>query len=310
MTRSATHSTTGRVRPRTYSDWPSALFLSSVLVNTILISICTNPWFLAPLMLLQGLLLTGCQEAKHLCAHGTFIGNRNVSDAIGTACAALVGQNFFAFRYFHLAHHPVPCTEADPEGPLYARSWRTRWIWLLAPLEVPWVAWHLTRTGWSMVPRAKRARRNAAFVWWVVFALSIAVGLRHAPRTVAVAYLIPLALSAWFDFILTQAEHYGVAIAPASCRRPQGSIANDIALPFGLGWVLLHRSLHRTHHCEPALRWFEVARRIETDPTAAPIGYIAFVRRWLTDGPRLWLTDRGSRANANVPIRAEPGRRT
>lgn len=297
----------GRAPHRPYHDFPSALFLMAVVVNTSLIAMAASPWLAAWLILPQALLLTGCQEAKHLCAHGTFIGNRAVSDAVGIVCAALVGQNFVAFRYFHLAHHPVPCTEVDPEGHLYALSWRTRWIWLLAPAEVPWVAWHLTRTGWSRVPRARRAQRNAALVWVALFAVLVAVGLRYAPRTVAFAYLIPLALSAWFDFMLTQAEHYGATIAQASCRRPQGSIANDIVLPFGLGWLLLHRSLHRVHHCEPALRWFEASRRLKTDPTASPIGYLAFVRLWLTNGPRLWLTERGTRAMASAPARSRPG---
>lgn len=299
----------GRALPRRHSDLPSALFLIAVLINTILISIATDPWVVALLTLPQALLLTGCQEAKHLCAHGTFIGNRHLSDAIGTACAALIGQNFVAFRYFHLAHHPVPCTEADPEGHLYALSWRTRWIWLLAPAEIPWVAWHLSRTGWSMVPRAKRAQRNAALVWMAVFAILVAIGLCYAPRTIAFAYLIPLALSAWFDFILTQAEHYGATIVQASRRHAQGSIANDIVLPFGLGWMLLHRTLHRVHHCQPALRWFEAPSRLKTDPTASPIGYIAFVRRWLRCGPRLWLTEQGTRADASAPTRSQPRRR-
>lgn len=303
------NSNTGRAQHGWRGDWPSALFVLALLINSILIAVFASSWFIAPLTLLQALLLTGCQEAKHLCAHGTFVGNRRLSDAIGTASAALVGQNFFAFRYFHLAHHRAPCTEADPEGPLYALSWRTRWIWLLAPVEIPWVAWHLNRIGWSMVPRAKRIGRNAALVWLAMFAMLIAIGLHRAPRTIAFVYLIPLALSAWFDFILTQAEHYGVTIAPASCRRAQGAIANDIVLPLGLGWMLLHRPLHRAHHCEPALRWFEVPRRLKTDPTASPIGYLPFARRWLTDGPRLWLTEQGTRANANVPIRARSERR-
>jgi len=304
MTRSIMNAKVESALSDSLSDWPSALFLFAVLINTLLISVCTHRWCVVPLMLLQALLLTGCQEAKHLCAHGTFFNNRNLNDVVGSACAALVGQNFFAFRYFHLAHHCTPCTEADPEGPLYARSWRTRWIWLLAPAEVPWVAWHLTRTGWPRVPRPRHLQRNAALVWLAVLAGLVVLGLYYAPRSIAFAYLIPLALSAWFDFILTQAEHYGVPIAPASRRREQAAIANDIALPFGLGWLLLHRSLHRAHHREPALRWFEVPRAMRTDATACPIGYIAFARRWLTNGPRLWLTDRGSLANVNVPTRS------
>lgn len=286
-----------RIRPaarRGHANWPSALFLAAVVTNTIVIAATSNTWLAFLLAVPQALLILGCQEAKHLSVHGTFIGNRSLNDAIGIAFAALFGVNFVAYRYFHLAHHHATCTEADPEGKLYALSWRTRWIWLLAPLELPWVAWHIGRKGWSMVPPAKRTLRNAALVWMVAFAALVAIGMYYAPRTIAFVYLIPLALFAWFDFILTQAEHYGAAIvpaAPASSRREPGSITHDIVLPLGLGWMTLHRTLHRVHHREPALPWFLAPRRLREDPSAKPIAYVTFVRRWLAGGPRLWLTE-------------------
>ncbi|MGN6650481.1 fatty acid desaturase family protein [Trinickia sp.] len=299
-----------RIRPsarRRHSDWPSALFLAAVLTNTVAVAIAatSNTWLVCPLVLLQAWLILGCQEAKHLSVHGTFIGNRHLNDTIGIAFAALFGVNFVAYRYFHLAHHHATCTEADPEGKLYALSWRTRWIWLLAPLELPWVAWHIGRTGCPMVPPSKRRLRNAAFVWMAAFAALVGIGLYYAPRTIAFAYLIPLALFAWFDFMLTQAEHYDTSIAPASNRREPGSITYDIVLPLCLGWMTLHRTLHRVHHREPGSPWFQAPRRLNEDPTARPIGYMTFVRRWLAGGPRLWLTEHGTLAGTTA---AQPSR--
>ncbi len=284
------------VARRRHSDLPSALFLAVVVANTIAIATTSHTWLACVLALPQAWLLLGCQEAKHLSVHGTFFGNRYLNDAIGIAAAALFGVNFFAYRYFHLAHHQAACTQADPEGKLYALSWRTRWIWLLAPLELPWVAWHIGRNGWPMVPPAKRILRNAACIWMVAFVALVALGLYYAPRAVVFAYLIPLALFAWFDFMLTQAEHYGAAIAPAAHRREPGSITHDIVLPLGIGWMTLHRTLHRVHHREPALPWFEAPRRLNEDPTASPMTYLSFARRWLAGGPRLWLTEQGTPA--------------
>ncbi|WP_309477073.1 fatty acid desaturase family protein [Trinickia acidisoli] len=287
---------------RRHADAPSVLFLIGVLINTLLISVTGNFWLTAPLTLLQAILLIGCQEAKHMCVHGTFIGNRYVNDAIGVACAALFGANFIVYRYFHLAHHRATCNEADPEGRLYAHSWRTRWLWLVAPIEVAWVSWYIGRIGWSTVPRNKRALRTAALIWMAAFATLVAVGLHYAPRAVIFAYLIPFALFSWFDFLLTQAEHYGVAIVPASSRREQGAITLDIALPPVLGWLTLHRSLHRVHHGDPAVRWFEAPYRLKADPTSAPITYATFMRLWLAGGPRLWRTAQGTCANVTAPI--------
>jgi len=292
------------IRSRRHADAASVLFLLAVLTNTALIAVMPHAWLAALLSLPQALLLVGCQEAKHLCVHGTFVTHRAVNNMIGIVCAALFGANFVAYRYFHFAHHRAACTDTDPEGRLYALSWSTRWIWLLAPVELPWVAWHIGRVGWSMVPRSSRAQRNAAAVWMAAFAALVAVGLRHAPQTVVFGYLLPLVLFSWFDFMLTQAEHYGVAIVPASSWRDPASLTHDIVLPFGLGWLTLHRALHRVHHHEPGLRWVEAPRRLRADPTARPLAYGAFARCWLADGPRLWLNAQGTPAAANLPPRA------
>ncbi|WP_232556758.1 fatty acid desaturase family protein [Ralstonia solanacearum] len=289
----------GRVRYGWLADVPSVLFLAGVVANTSLIAWVDTPWLLVLLTLPQALLLGGCQEAKHVCVHGTFLRHRGLNDAVGTVCAALFGVNFVAYRALHYQHHRATCTEADPEGGLYELSWRTRWIWLLAPIELPWVAFHINRIGWPMVPPGQRRRRAAALAWMVMFAVLVGIAARHAPQTVLFGYAVPLALFSWFDFVLTQAEHYQIDIVPAApeaAARPPGPLTLDIVLPLGLGWLTLHRPLHRVHHCHPGLRWYEAPRRLRADPTATPMPYAAFVRRWLAAGPRLWLRADGSPA--------------
>jgi fatty acid desaturase len=158
----------------------------------------------------------------------------------------------------------------------------------VAPLELPWVAFHINRTAWPMVPAAQHGARRAAGAGMVAFVLLLGLLVWHFPQAVLWAYAIPLALFAWIDFLLTQAEHYNVAVRPPSCRRDPGAVAHDIVLPAGLGWLTLNRSLHRVHHRHRGLRWFEAPARLREDATAAPISYAAFVRRWLAEGSRLW----------------------
>ncbi|MEX3816298.1 fatty acid desaturase [Paraburkholderia sp. BR13439] len=270
-------------------DLAGALFLLAVVANTALIVHTAQPWLRALLALPQALLIGGCQEAKHLSVHGSFLSNRRANDIVGTVCAALFGVNFVAYRYFHLQHHRATCSDADPEGRLYALSWRTRWVWLLAPLELPWVAFHINRTAWSMVPAARRSARRQALAGMLGVAALLACCTWLAPRAVLWAYAIPLALHAWLDFVLTQAEHYGVAVASSNPRDP-GAVTHDIALPFGLGWLNLHRSLHRVHHRHPGLPWYSAPTRLRNDPSAAPISLTRFIRYWMKAGPRLWLT--------------------
>ncbi len=281
------------------ADWPSLMFLALAALNTIVLATMPHLWLRALLSLPQALLLAGCQEAKHMAVHGTFLSDRRANDTAGVFCAALFGVNFTAYRYFHLQHHRANCTHADPEGQLYVLSWRTRWIWALAPLELPWIAWHQNRVGWPMVPRSKRRERNFALGWMLAFFAFVVIGAWRAPQAVLWAYALPAALLAWFDFMLTQAEHYEAPVAPATIRREPGDITHDIVLPLGLGWLMLHRSLHRVHHCYPATRWYDAPRRLRNDPTAAPLTYCAFVRLWLASGPRLWLPER-SKPGASI----------
>jgi len=297
----------GHQQPSWHDDLPSLLFLATVLLNTALIAVTSSPWLHVLLALSQALFLAGCQEAKHMAVHRTFLSHHGANDAIGIVCAALFGVNFIAYRYFHLRHHRATCTNADPEGRLYMRSWKTRWIWLLAPLEVPWVAYHQNRVGWTMVPPSRYWQRTMALAWMVIFIAAIGFGAWQSAavrQLLLWAYVVPATVLSWFDFVLTQAEHYGVPVTASTPRRDPGAITQDILLPPALGWITLHRSLHRVHHCYPAVRWHQAPRLLRVDPTTAPMTYLAFARRWMAEGPRLWrpLETMPIAANVDTPM--------
>lgn len=279
------------MRTRAPTDLPSLAFLGVLGMNTCAIGLAHGAWPCALLALPQALLLGGCQEAKHQCVHRAFVRHAGLNDLLGTVLAALFGLNFTVYRFFHLQHHRHTCDLGDPEGALYRLSWRSRVIWLLAPLELPWVAWHIHRTGWAMVPPARRGRRTMDAVWGLAFAALMLLALREAPQFVLWAYAVPAALYAWLDFPLTQAEHYGAPVLSCERRRDPADVSFDIVLPLGLGWLHLHRALHRVHHRDPTTRWYEAPARLRADPTATPVGFTAFVRRWWAEGPRLWQTE-------------------
>ena len=298
------HPTTGSTSRRTglLADVPSILFLLGVVANTALIAGIAHPGLQVLLAILQALLLMGCQEAKHQAVHRNFLGNRRANDLVGTLCAALVGVNFIAYRHYHFRHHQAPCTDDDPEGSLYAMSWRTRWIWLLAPLEVPWVAFHLNRTAWPMVPTRQHTARAAAAACMLVFWVLLGLLAWHFSQVVLWAYFIPLMLFSWIDFLQTQAEHYGASGLPPGHRHDPSEVTNDLVLPAGLGWLTLHGSLHRVHHRHPGLRWFEAPSRLRQDASAAPVSFAAFARRWLREGPRRWTRGGDAPTDARTAV--------
>jgi fatty acid desaturase len=269
-------------------DVASGIFLLVAATNTALLATTQSVAICVPLAFVQALLLLGCQEAKHLAAHRTFFGNRLLNDWAGIACASLIGENFVAFRHFHFKHHLTTCNEDDPEGHLYALSWQTRWIWLLAPLEIYWVAFHINRIGGSLVLQGRQAAHRLSKAAWLLCIGTLAMACWLAPHAFAWAYAIPLAISAWIDLPLTQAEHFGVPVAPSQTRRGAQELANDIQLPLGLGWAMLHRSLHCVHHRRPNGEWIDAPRQLREHASAAPVAYASFARRWLRDGPRLW----------------------
>jgi fatty acid desaturase len=270
-------------------DLAGGVFLLAVVINTALLATIHRVWIDLPLAIVQALLLLGCQEVKHLAAHRSFLSLRFLNDLAGTFSASMIGENFTAFRYFHFKHHLATCNDDDPEGRLYALSWHTRWIWLMAPLEVFWVAFHLNRVGRGLVPADRRAAHRLSTAAWLLCTSALALAGCLAPHAFMWAYAIPLGISAWIDFPLTQAEHYGVAVAPAGTRRGVNEVALDVVLPFGLGWLMLHRPLHRLHHRQPNAGWIGAPGRLREDAFAAPIAYGDFARRWLREGPRLWL---------------------
>jgi fatty acid desaturase len=103
------------------------------------------------------------------------------------------------------------------------------------------------------------------------------------------ACAVPMMLSAWISFPLTQAEHYSAPIASDSSRRDAGALTLGVVLPLRLGWLTLHAGLHRVHHRTPATRWFHAPSALEADASSVPLSLRQFTKRWLAEGPRLWL---------------------
>ena len=296
-TRSARHVDTGLAASHSLrSNMPSYLFMALCALNTAaIVWLAAHDEFgwlaVAPLIVLQAILMIGAQEAKHQCVHRQFLVGTRLNDAVGVFTAAIFGVNFVGYRCFHLEHHRKTCQADDPEGLLYQQTWRTRLISLFGAVEQLWVAVSINifSRGYTPPHALWRWRWNNAFL--AVFVAALALGIHEVPRQIVCAYLLPYCIFAWLDFWLTQAEHYGVPISAQGSRRAPCDITTDLYLPTPLSWLILHRSLHRIHHDAPATRWFHAHAQSRALAELKPGGVTdlpTFYATWMRLGPRLW----------------------
>ncbi|AHL34069.1 membrane protein [Pseudomonas brassicacearum] len=282
--------------PSSSSNLPSYLFLALCVLNTAAIAWLAAReafgWLAAvPLMVVQALLMIGVQEIKHQGVHRQFLVGTRLNDAVGVLAAAIFAANFVGYRYFHLEHHRKTCQIDDPEGLMYQQTWPTRLICLLGAAEQLWVSISTNRISRHYLPSHAvwRWRWNNALI--VVFVAALVFGIHEAPRQVICAYVLPYCLFSWLDFWLTQAEHYGVSISTEGPRRAPAEITTDVYLPSVVSWLVLHRSLHRTHHHAPATRWFHAlsqSRALTRNKPGGVTDLPTFVTTWMQLGPRLW----------------------
>lgn len=274
------------------TDWPSALYLLLFLLNTALIIVL--PWSFTNIVLIviQGFFFVGLLEMTHQCVHHAFLSSsRKLNETVGLIAASLIGINMVTYRYFHLEHHRHTCDNADPEGHLYADSPTGRWFIGAAPIAHLFVALGINGLAKRYVPLAKKAEWQRARAVLLLTLCLLAVWAALSPLTFIQAYLIPLCLFAWFDFLFSQAEHYGAPVSDPSSVRNVASVSYDITVNRWLSHLMLNRNLHRVHHVWPRTRWFEAQARLN-DLDALQPGRVmdlqAFGKLWWQGGPRLW----------------------
>lgn len=273
------------------ADWPSYVYLLLFVCNTLAIVWLADSLYCAVFVVLQGCFLTGMLELTHQAVHRRFVLNTWLNETFGSIAAALIGFNLTTYRCFHLEHHRHTCDDADPEGLLYLGSPSTRWLWLGAPIAHLVVALEINSLASRYVPSTKRAewmRSNAVMA--LVFVL-LMLWAAFFPRSFLLAYLIPLCLFAWIDFLFSQAEHFGAPVRPVDERVNVASVTLDVQLPRWLSHLLLNRNLHRVHHIWPRTRWFEAPAFLPILNGTQPgrvVSLPQFAARWFSEGPRLW----------------------
>ncbi|MCW5257156.1 hypothetical protein D5038_12575 [Verminephrobacter aporrectodeae subsp. tuberculatae] len=267
------------------SDVLSWGFLTVLATNSILmIAGPLNLPFRLVLASIQGLLLVGVLEAVHQATHENLFRQRWANKIIGTILASILLLHFIHFRFFHAYHHAHTATAQDPERVLYRDSTGSAvGSWLLAPWSYLQFSLAVGRDDHVSARQTTARRTNTAVL--LVFVTTI-VGLTAVwPEKVVLAYWLPLALFAWIDYPLNQAEHYGMTEIPEGAS-PK-SVTNDLILPSLFCWMFLFRNYHRVHHLAPRTPWHE-AREAILQGSDQQFRFGEFLAQYFRKGPRLW----------------------
>ena len=189
----------------------------------------------------------------HQSVHGQVFGGRRADALVGDVVGAVMLTPRGTYRAFHVEHHAVTATPADPEGVPIAFGSRLELA--LLPLggvyTVGQMWWFTARTVVGRPPRWVRtaaARRDIVVSAVVVlaFVAMVVVGLVVVPGLTVHVWLVPylVALFVVYPVVFLPEHAYGTA-GPA-LDNSRTTTSNRL-----LSWVFWNNNFHAIHHLLP-----------------------------------------------------------
>lgn len=222
-----------------------------------------HPW-LAPALVLHGIVLSFLFCALHETIHRTAFASRWANELVAWVCGAVLMLPPEYFRCFHYTHHRFTQDPArDPElaqpGPSTLRSY----LWRVSGLPY----WHdrltvtlrhaLTgRVTEAFIPATKAPLivREARILWGCYLGV-IALSL-YAQRADALIYwVIPALLGQPFLRLFLMAEHIGCPLSDDMLANTRTTCTNGAVLL--LAWRMPY---HAEHHCVPSVPFHSLVK--------------------------------------------------
>jgi fatty acid desaturase len=265
-----------------------ALHLAALLATGSAVALARGSLWLAPALLLHGLVLVFLFAPLHETIHRTAFRSRRLNDVVAFVCGAVLMLPPEYFRAFHFAHHRhTQDPERDPElrtakpGSLGGYLWQVSglpyWGERIATtvrhargrVDEPFVARHLK-------PRVVREARWLLGLYALLALASALVG----SAALLLFWLVPALLGQPFLRMYLLAEHTGCPLVPEMLRNSRTT--RSTALVRRLAWNMPY---HAEHHAHPALPFHALpaAHALLEDRIAiqAP-GYVAVQREILS----------------------------
>ena len=256
----------------------------ALLASGLLVAKASGSLWLAPALLLHGILLTFLFAPLHETIHRTAFRSRQLNDATAWLCGLALALPPEYFRAFHFAHHRHTQDPArDPELAVpkpqslwaYARHvsglpyWRSRIATLVrharGRVEEPFIAARLR-------PRIVREAR----LYLAVYAFVLIVPLAAGSPAALIYWVIPALVGQPFLRAYLLAEHTGCPLVADMLRNTRTT--RSLALVRRLAWNMPY---HAEHHACPWLPFHALPaahRLLEGKIAIQASGYVAVNR--------------------------------
>jgi len=243
-----------------------------------------HPW-LAPALVLHGIVLVFLFCALHESIHRTAFASRVVNDAVAWVCGALLILPPNYFRLFHFAHHRYTQDRArDPELALPAPATRAAYCWRVSGLpywrERLQTSLRLALTGRVTEPfvppeRAAEVIREARILWGCYLGIA-AVSLYLQRADVLLYWIVPALLGQPFLRLFLLAEHSGCAFDDDMLANTRTTYTNTAVLL--LTWRMPYHAEHHSFPSVPFHRLARVSAMLPSEPRVTAPGYLALHR--------------------------------
>ena len=238
--------------------------LAALVATGYLLSRALGTMWVAPAVVVHGVVLTFLFAPLHESIHHTAFRRRWLNEVVAWAAGAVLVLPPLYFRYFHFTHHRwTQDTDLDPE--LTAPKPATLGQYLLVVSGLPYWRDRLTTTLCHafgaftpniFLPAAAAARIVAeARRLWALYALIAAVALATASWAPVIYWIIPALIGQPALRLYLLAEHTGCALDSNMLINSRTTLTN--ALVRRLAWNMPY---HIEHHAFPSVPFHALPR--------------------------------------------------
>jgi fatty acid desaturase len=242
-----------------------ALHLVAILVTGFFLYSTVYSWWLAPLMLLHGMLIAFLFAPMHECVHSSAFKNRSWNVVVGRFAGLIIMRPFLYLKYRHMAHHTfTQHPEGDPDRVQFPRD-MSEYLLHISSYNI----WHrmlgnlynLSLGRFSgeereFIPNSElKPVANEARLMVLTYILVFAASIYFQSWLAAYLWLIPRILGEPALRAVRMIEHTGMAESPNMLENTRTTKSNVF-----IRFIYWNMPYHAEHHLYPSVPFHALPR--------------------------------------------------